>query len=90
MFRWIRRYFSIVFVLATLLGVMHHHDGYKIHNDCKICTINSNIVDGDTPVETLYLTKLELKSESILTKLQNLHSKKHYNTLQARAPPKIS
>ena len=88
--KFFKNYFSIIFVVATLMGVFHHHDNLKPHNDCQICTIQSSIADADTPIETLYLTILEQSSEATLSSLFSLTQKESYSTLQARAPPFIS
>ena len=88
--RFFRKYLSIVFILATFLGVLHHHNDLKQHSDCKICTLQSSIAHADTPVDVVYLTKLDIYAESILIKLTNLHSKELTNLLYARAPPSFS
>ena len=72
------------------MGVLHHHNDLKQHNDCKICTIQSSIANADTPVDTIYITNLEIFSESIVTTFASLHVHKIYNCVKARAPPKIS
>ncbi|PHQ56480.1 MAG: hypothetical protein COA30_01915 [Sulfurimonas sp.] len=72
------------------MGVFHHHDNLKPHNDCQICTIQSSIADADTPVEKFYLSTLEQNSEATLTPLFSLIQKELDSTLQARAPPFIS
>jgi len=88
--RFCRKYLSIVFIVATLMGVLHHHNDLKQHNDCKICTVQSSLAHADTPVDVVYLTRLDLFSESIVTKLTDLHSKLQKNSLNARAPPLFS
>jgi len=88
--KFFKNYFSIIFVVATLMGVFHHHDNLKPHNDCQICTIQSSIADADTPVEKFYLSTLEQNSEATLTPLFSLIQKELDSTLQARAPPFIS
>jgi hypothetical protein len=88
--RFFRKYLSIVFVLATLMGVFHHHNDLKQHSDCQICTIQSSISDADTPVETVYLTQLDIFRESIVTELTDLHTTELQNQLHARAPPFFS
>ena len=72
------------------MGVFHHHNDLKQHNDCKICTVQASIANADTPVDTLYLTKLDLVHEGVVGSLTSLHVKKIHNHLKARAPPKIS
>jgi hypothetical protein len=89
-YRFFRKYLSIIFVLATFMGVFHHHNDLKQHNDCKICTVQSSLAHADTPVEAHYLTNLELVNESVVTVLVSLHVKKIHNYFHARAPPKIS
>ncbi len=85
-----KKYLSIFFILATFMGVFHHHDDLKQHNDCQICTIQSNISNADTPTQTVYLTQIEQLSESVLTKLESFENSKIISTLKARAPPTIS
>jgi len=72
------------------MGVFHHHNDLKQHNDCKICMLQASIANADTPVDAVYLTSLNLFSESIIAPLQNLCVRKISYQLQARAPPKIS
>ncbi|MEN4053698.1 MULTISPECIES: hypothetical protein [Sulfurimonas] len=88
--RFLRKYLSIVFVLATLMGTMHHHNDLKQHSDCQICTIQSSIAHADTPVDVVYLTQLDIYRESIVTQLTTLHDKQSENPLHARAPPFFS
>ena len=88
--RFFRKYLSIIFILATLVGVFHHHDDLKQHNDCQICLLQSNIANADTPVDVVYLSQLDIAHEAIVVKLANLHGKRIKNTLNARAPPHIS
>ncbi|QOP42497.1 hypothetical protein FJR45_00405 [Sulfurimonas sediminis] len=85
-----KKYLSIIFIIATFMGVFHHHNDLKQHNDCKICTVQSSLSHADTPVAVDYLTELEILRESIITPLILLHVKQIYTTLYARAPPKIS
>ena len=84
-----KKYIALIFVLATFMGVLHHHDDFKVHNDCQICTIQSSIADADTPVEVLYFTQLNIASKSTVKIPKTLHSKTLTNTLKARAPPTI-
>ena len=77
-------------MLATLLGAMHHHNDLKQYNDCQICTIQSNIVNADTPVDVVYLTQLDIYSESIVAEFENLHAQKFTIHFFSRAPPFFS
>ncbi len=88
--RFFKKYLSIIFVLSSLLGVLHHHNDLQQHNDCKICVLQASIANADTPVDVVYVSQLHLQSEAILTKLTNLHSKKSTTFLFARAPPFFS
>ena len=86
----LKRYFSITFIVAMFLGTFHYHQDVHQHSDCQVCTIQSNIVDGDTPVETIYFTKLDIHTEAIPSELLYLHINNTTYNLHARAPPKIS
>jgi len=88
--RFCRKYLSIIFIVATLMGVLHHHDDLKQHSDCQICTVQSSIANADTPVDIVYFTKLDIFTESIVTALINLHTQAQRNSLNARAPPSFS
>ena len=84
-----KKYIALIFVLATFMSVLHHHNDFKVHNDCQICTIQSSIADADTPVEVLYFTRLDIALNFTLKTPKILHSKEIKNPLKARAPPKI-
>jgi len=88
--RFFRKYFSIIYVFAILMGVFHHHHDGKQHSDCQVCSIQSNLANADTPTDVVYLSQLDIAFESIVVKFANLHSKKTKNFLNARAPPYIS
>ena len=89
-YKYLKQYISIVFLLASLMGALHHHNDLQKHSDCQICTIQSNVVDVDTPTETFYLTELLVASDATLSSLPQFivfhkESKQH-----SRAPPKLS
>ena len=88
-YKFLHKYISIIFIIATLIGVFHHHDDFKIHNDCQICTIQSSIADTDTPSQTSYFTQLDILHDNLALKLISLDSKTITSPLHARAPPKI-
>ena len=81
------KYISIIVILSSFMGSFHHHNDLKQHNDCKICTLQHNINDIDTPVDVSYLTLFSLRSEATVTELQSLHTQKYLSTFSARAPP---
>ena len=84
------KYISIVFIFATLLGVFHHHNDLKQHNDCKICIVQHNIIDIDTPVDVCYVTLFATVSEATIVTLEKLQTQKKHFTFSARAPPFFS
>ncbi len=88
--RWLKKYFSIIFVLSTMLGILHHHDDLKIHNDCQLCVIQSNLLSADTPPDVSYLTEINFVSEATVGSLFDLVTIEKQTYLHARAPPKNS
>lgn len=72
------------------MGVFHHHEDLKQHNDCQICTIQTNIANADTPEDAVYLQQISTLSESIIADLSTLNIASIKLTRNARAPPKIS
>lgn len=88
--RWLRKYFATVFVLATLMGVFHHHSDLSVHEDCQICTIQSDIANGDIPRQTQYLSEVKKVSDTPLLGFNSFSIEKVYNPLNSRAPPKNS
>ncbi|WP_297483572.1 hypothetical protein [Sulfurimonas sp.] len=87
---FLRKYFSIIFLVATLLGSMHHHNDLKQHNDCKICIIHASMANADTPVDIIYVSQLDIFHEAIIKQLVSFHSTEFINPLNARAPPHFS
>jgi len=84
------KYISIIFVIATFMGSLHHHGDLQEHNDCQICTVQNNIIDIDTPNEVTYLSLFRIENEAIVSKLSNSKSQQKYLTFSARAPPLFS
>ena len=89
-YKFLKKYFSIVFLLAVFMGSFHHHNDMQEHNSCQICTVNSNISDGDTPSKVIYLTPVDTKIEPISSKLLPLYSLKKLASLHQRASPYIT
>lgn len=87
---WLKKYFAIVFLFATLLGGMHHHNDLKQHNDCKICVIQSTMLDADTPAIVHYIDEIALYAQTPVTFFANFILDTHTTTLKARAPPQFS
>jgi len=82
-----RNLLSALFIVATLLGAMHHHKDFKSHNDCQICTLQFNLSSGDIPTEPVYFQELSNYSEEIISRAQSLHVSSLISNLNARAPP---
>ena len=88
--KFVAKYFSVVFLFATLMGAMHHHHDGLQHSDCKICTVQSSLFDADTPSDVLYVSSLEIFSEGVIGSLISLHTPKLITNLNANAPPYLS
>ena len=84
-----KEYLTLIFIVATFMGVFHHHDDLKQHNDCQICIIQSSIADADTPIEAIYFTLLNIKPEAVVKTPKTIYSKTLTNPLKARAPPSL-
>ncbi len=87
---WLKKYFAIVFVLATLLGSQHHHDDLKQHSDCQICTVQSSLSHADTPADSCYLSDISPYSEATIGSLASIIVSSKQIISHARAPPKHS
>ena len=86
----LKKYFSVILFLSLLLSVTHHHNDLKQHNDCKICTLQSNISNVDTPLEVNYLSDIDIIFEKILFISIFIYIEKFKNNLHQRAPPFFS
>jgi len=84
------RYISIIVMLASFMGSMHHHSDVKQHSDCQICTIQHNVTDIDTPVDISYLTLFFLDSVATIVTLTNLQTQTLNLSVSARSPPLFS
>ena len=89
-YRFIQKYIAIIFLLASFAGALHHHADLVQHSDCKICTVQSNLANGDTPSDVIYLTELTLLQEVTLGTLPEFQKQKISSLFQARAPPHLS
>ena len=83
----LRNILSIIVLVATLMGVMHHHNDLKSHSDCQICTVSSSVTDIDTPSDVVYLTQLTLLHEATFSQLPYFTSKHIGSFNNPRAPP---
>lgn len=82
-----RNLLSALFIVATLLGAMHHHNDFKSHSDCQVCTLQFNLSSGDIPSEPVYLQELSNNPEKIITEGKSLHVSALISNVNARAPP---
>ncbi len=82
-----KKYFLSLFIVATFLGVFHHHNDFQSHNDCQICTIQHNIADADTPTIPYYLQKLEYKEIVFISNNANKYAFIYNSFYNPRAPP---
>ena len=88
--KFVVKYISIIVILASFMGSLHHHNDLKPHNDCQICTIQHNVTDIDTPIDVSYLTLFSIHSEATISTVANLQQEATYFTSLARAPPLFS
>ncbi len=88
--KFLKKYFAIIFLLASFAGSMHHHDDLLQHDDCKVCVVQSNILNADLPSDAIYLSQIDNRSEGIITKLVSLHLEILPNEYHSRAPPLFS
>jgi hypothetical protein len=84
------KYISIIFMIATFMGSLHHHNDLQEHNNCQICTISHNVANIDTPIDVNYLVLFTIVSEATLASLPNFQIEKQKLTFSARAPPLFS
>lgn len=83
----LRTLLGILFIVATLLGAMHHHEDLKSHNDCQVCALQLDLLDGDIPSEPVYLQEISSYSSPIIVQQKILHVTLVPSNTSARAPP---
>ena len=84
---WLRKYFIVIFAVATLLGVLHHHDDFKQHSNCQLCLLKSNLSHADASAGAHTLPNLDFVKERIVCILPDPLIFSSKNTIQVRAPP---
>jgi len=87
LFRISKTYISIIFLLSIFLISFHHHNDGKIHQDCPICIIQTNITNTDIPQDNIYIVALNISSEAILSNLFLGYRYRFVNSFNSRAPP---
>ncbi|WP_153015094.1 hypothetical protein [Sulfurovum riftiae] len=87
--RFIKKFLASLFLAATFLGAVHHHDDTGIHHDCPIYILNAGIVSPDLPRDTL-LGEIETVYRVLLLPVPSYAEKRVYTTYFGRAPPHFS
>ncbi|BDY11889.1 hypothetical protein [Hydrogenimonas cancrithermarum] len=82
----VKKFFSGILLVATLLGAFHHHHDLKTHHNCPICTFQSNISSGDLP-ETFDVAQIENLFVPITSSFETLKLSSKPTRLSARSPP---
>jgi len=85
--RFFTKYLLGVVVFSMLLGVMHHHNDLKEHSDCKICVVQSNILNGDTPQKISYVEDINHIDTFARFDFANLYKPFVKKYFFSRAPP---
>jgi len=73
-------------LLATFIGVLHHHNDLRTHVDCSICTIQSNLVDSDVP-QLFTLAEIQDTFIQICKPQESVYDFNTHSTYLSRAPP---
>jgi len=82
-----KKYILSLFIVATFMGVFHHHNDLKNHNDCQICTIQQNLADADTPTTPTYIVELDFNTLAPLLLKEKSFLFTFNATYNPRAPP---
>ena len=88
--RLISKFISIIFIFATMMVSLHHHDDLQAHTDCQICTIENTLSLADVPLDVFYLCELYLVNEAIVSFLDDIIIQTEHYNFTARAPPLFS
>ncbi len=85
--RLFRKYLVFLFMLASLLGALHHHDDLNAHPDCQICVIKANLAGADLPAPVSAPDLLFAAYEAVAGIPQELPLPGVPLPIDARAPP---
>ena len=85
-----KKYFSFIFLISIFLTSLHHHNDLKTHTDCKICVLQSNTKNVDTPPQHTYLSNIVVVYNEIYVDKTTTYHKAIINPLHTRAPPSFS
>jgi hypothetical protein len=86
-FKTFKRYIGIFYFLSIFLSLTHHHNDLKLHNDCKICILQSDILNSNTPPQTIFLSNIGNFQEEIVADVDIALIQKIKTSLHQRAPP---
>jgi len=87
--KFFRKYFSVIVLFSTFLSTTHHHNDLQTHSDCKICVLQSNVVDTDTPTPINYIPNIELNYQNIAF-FAPFYTRNERNFSHIRSPPSFS
>jgi len=85
----LRKYFIVIFAVATLLGVLHHHDDFGQHNNCQVCLVKSNLSHADAPADAFTLPDPEFIADLVTGYFHEPVLFSFKTALHPRAPPYI-
>ena len=85
-----KKYFSVIFLISIFFTSLHHHNDLKTHTDCKICILQSNTKNIDTPPQHTYLSDIVVVYTDIYVDKTTTYLKAIINPLHTRAPPFFS
>ena len=84
-----KKFLALLFLAATFLGTVHHHDDTGIHHDCPIHILNTTLVAPDLPRETL-LDEIKIVYQIVSLPVLDQSAKTVYFSYFGRAPPLFS
>jgi len=87
--RFMKKFLASLFLAATFLGAVHHHDDAGIHHDCPIHILNTTLVAPDLSRETL-LDEIKVVYPAVSSPISEYSSHTPYFSYFGRAPPLFS
>lgn len=87
--RFIKKFLAVLFLTATFLGAVHHHEDTGIHHDCPIHILNAALVSPDLPRESI-LDEIKTVYQIVLLSALEHSAKTVYFSYFGRAPPLFS
>jgi len=87
--RFMKKFLASLFLAATFLGAVHHHDDAGIHHDCPIHILNTTLVAPDLSRETL-LDEIKVVYPAVSSPILEYSAYTAYFSYFGRAPPLFS